>query len=126
MADFVTVAIFVNPHEMAVYRARLEWEGIECFAKDENIVSANPFYSNAVGGIKLQVPLADLQRARELLVEAGALQEIAEEPVRSADILKPLISGPLLPQFPMITLERVRLLALIVIGVAAVALVLLM
>lgn len=126
MADFVTVAVFVNPHEMAVYRARLEWEGIECFAKDENVVSAHPFYSAAVGGIKLQVPPADLERARELLVEAGALEGTTEPAVSAADLLKPLVAGPLLPQFPGITLERVRMLAWIVIGGAALTFVLLM
>lgn len=126
MADFVTAAIFVSPHEMAVYRARLEWEGIECFAKDENIVSAHPFYSNAVGGIKLQVQRADLERARELLVEAGALEpRQTEAPVHAADILKPLMQGVQLP-FPMISPKQVQLLAWIVIGAAAVVFVLLL
>lgn len=125
MADFVTAAIFVNPHEMAVYRARLEWEGIECFAKDENIVAAHPFYSNAVGGIKLQVPRADLERARELLVEAGALQPASEEPMRAADILKPLMQGVTLP-VPILSPKRVQQLAWIVIGAAALVFVLLL
>jgi hypothetical protein len=73
MAHFVTVAVFTHPHEMVVHRAVLENEGIECFAKDEHFVSVNPFYSNAVGGVKLQVHEGDAERARELLIGSGAL-----------------------------------------------------
>ncbi len=33
--------------------AKLSDEGIEAMLKDENIVSINPIYAHAVGGIKL-------------------------------------------------------------------------
>ena len=80
MNDMVTVAVFTWAHEMAVVRARLEWEGIDCFAKDENIVAAHPLYSNLVGGIKLQVRAEDVERAREILIETGHL---VPEPVEA-------------------------------------------
>lgn len=67
MAEFVTVAVFSLPHEYAVVKARLESEGIPCFAKDERTV----LYSNVNSGIKLQVPNTDVEEALEILSEAG-------------------------------------------------------
>jgi hypothetical protein len=71
MVNLITVATFGQAHELAVVRARLEWEGIPCHLKDEFTVQAHPFYSNAIGGIKLQVASEDVDRARAILVEAG-------------------------------------------------------
>lgn len=73
MVNLITVATFGQAHELAVVRARLEWEGIPCHLKDEFTVQAHPFYSNAIGGIKLQVASEDVDRALEILVEAGVL-----------------------------------------------------
>jgi hypothetical protein len=67
MNDWVTIATFTYPHEAAILRGRLESEGIECNAKDENTVSANPFYSNAIGGVKIQVKESDVERANEIV-----------------------------------------------------------
>ena len=69
--DFITVLTFTYPNEVVVIRARLESEGIECFVKDELTVQVNPFYSNAIGGIKLQVRESDLDRTIEILKEGG-------------------------------------------------------
>lgn len=92
MDRFVTIAIFTLPHEMAVIRARLEWEGITCFAQDEHTVSANPLYSNLVGGIKLQVPAEDAVRARAILVDAaGGASE--EGPVPAGPLIVPSATG---------------------------------
>ena len=59
--------------DLAVIRGRLESEGIECFAQDELMAQANPLYSNAIGGIKLQVRSSDVERASEILQEGGYL-----------------------------------------------------
>ena len=75
MDRFVTVKTFTYPLEVAVIRGRLESEGIECFAQDELTVQANPFYSNAIGGVKLQVREHDLRKAIEILEETGYLKE---------------------------------------------------
>jgi hypothetical protein len=61
--------------EVAVIRGRLESEGIACFVQDELTVQANPFYSNAIGGVKLQVRQSDMRRAIEILEEGGYLKE---------------------------------------------------
>jgi hypothetical protein len=75
MDNFVTIKTFTYATEVAVIRGRLESEGIECFAQDELTVQANPFYSNAIGGVKLQVKQSDLRKAIEILEEGGYLKE---------------------------------------------------
>ncbi|UTW62172.1 DUF2007 domain-containing protein [bacterium SCSIO 12741] len=74
----VTIATFTYPSELAVIRARLESEGIECFAADELTVQVYNLMSNAMGGIRLQVDEKDAVRATELLKEWGQIPE--EEP----------------------------------------------
>ena len=71
---FVTVLTVTFPHEVAVIRGRLEAEGIACFVKDELTVQVNPFYSNAIGGVKLQVLESDLNQAVEILKETGYIK----------------------------------------------------
>jgi len=72
---FVTVLTFTFPYEVAIVRGRLESEGITCFTQDELTVQVNPFYSNAIGGVKLQVIESDLERAIEILKETGYIKE---------------------------------------------------
>lgn len=71
MKNRVTIATFTLPTEMALARARLESEGIECFAQDEMTVQVHNFYSQALGGIKLQVAGDDVIRAMHILKEGG-------------------------------------------------------
>jgi hypothetical protein len=78
--DFVTIMTFSLPHELAVIRARLESEEIECNVQNELTVQVYNLYSNAIGGIKLQVRQRDCLRAQEILKEAGYLVPEAEEP----------------------------------------------
>jgi len=99
MNDLVTVAVFTYPHEMAVVRAHLESEDITCFAQDEHTVAANPFYSNLVGGIKLQVRAGDVSRAREILLDAGVLAFEHPRPVSEKDTGSP---GSSVTSFPLI------------------------
>ena len=71
----ITVLTFTYAHEVAVIRSRLEAEGIFCFAKDELTAQVSPFYSNAIGGVKLQVRESDLQQTVEILKEAGYIRD---------------------------------------------------
>lgn len=48
---------------------RLESEGIECWLQDENTVTINPIWTNAVGGIKLMVKKEDAVLARQIFWE---------------------------------------------------------
>jgi len=82
--NFITLITFTYPAEMAVLRARLEAEGIECRVLDELTVQVNPFYSNAIGGVKLQVKTTDIESAKEVLREGGYEME------KEAEIPRPL------------------------------------
>jgi hypothetical protein len=64
---FVTIATYSQPLEARVALTRLEDSGIEAFLADENLVTINWMWSNAVGGIKLQVDVEDANRASEAL-----------------------------------------------------------
>jgi len=59
-----------------IIRTRLEDNGIPCFIADENTITANPLYNQAVGGIKLKIFARDLDRCREILAEAGDLHDL--------------------------------------------------
>ncbi|HID57149.1 TPA: DUF2007 domain-containing protein [Candidatus Poribacteria bacterium] len=78
----VTIATFDNPFKAHLVKSRLESSGIKCFLSDEFVVTVNRLYSNAVGGVKLQVKESDLERAIELLnmepIEPEALDRVLE------------------------------------------------
>ncbi|MDX5437376.1 MAG: DUF2007 domain-containing protein, partial [Pontibacter sp.] len=63
----VTIATFNEPTEAHILKGRLEAEGILCFLGDEHIVGAQPFYSVAVGGVKLRVTEQDVEEAKTIL-----------------------------------------------------------
>ena len=69
--------------ELAILRGRLDADGIECRVLDELTVQVNPFYSNAIGGIKLQVKERDIQRAVEILKEGGYIKDEDLQPPKS-------------------------------------------
>ena len=65
----VTVARYSFPWEAQVNRARLEAEGIPAFVADEQTINMQWLYSDALGGVRLQVPSSCEQQARALLSE---------------------------------------------------------
>jgi predicted RNA-binding Zn-ribbon protein involved in translation (DUF1610 family) len=71
----VSIASFPQPIEAHIAKGRLEAEGIMCFLGDEHIVSVHPFYSHAVGGVKLKVRTHDAEQATKIL------REMAQVPV---------------------------------------------
>lgn len=82
MEGWVTIRTFVYPCENYVLRSLLEAEGIPTFLKDEEIVSACILLSNAVGGVKLQVPGTEAERAVEILYRSGYAGETPYAPSR--------------------------------------------
>lgn len=75
MDYFQTIAVFTYPTEIFVAKAFLESHGIECFVKDEMTIQVHNFYSNAIGGIKLQVTEKEHEKARTLLIQNGFINE---------------------------------------------------
>lgn len=66
--DLVTVGTFDSRAEADLCKVFLEQEGIQAFVADANLVGgANWLFSNAVHGIKVDVPAADAARAVEVL-----------------------------------------------------------
>jgi hypothetical protein len=70
--QLVTVAAYPDAIAAHLAVARLVGEGIQSSTADEHIVSADWFYTGAVGGVKVQVHPKDLDRAREILRERRA------------------------------------------------------
>jgi len=64
--EFVILQSFTNYIEAHILMGRMEEEGIRCWLKDENTVTINPIWTNAVGGIKLMVAKEQLERALAL------------------------------------------------------------
>lgn len=67
MKDFIVIATFTYPHEYAVLRLLLEKEQIAHVFENETIVTVSPFYSNAIGGIKLKIHEKDYKVVKEML-----------------------------------------------------------
>lgn len=78
--SLVVLKKFSHPVEAHLLKSRLESEGIESFVADENIVGLNWFYSNAVGGVRLQVNEQDLEKAQAILNETQlSVEELAPQ-----------------------------------------------
>ena len=92
MVNYVTVLTFTYSHEVAIVRGRLESEGIDCFVQDELTVQVHPFYSNAIGGVKLQVREQDLKQAVEILRETGYITDEDLRPSKELENLNKIFS----------------------------------
>lgn len=66
--DFVLLQSFTNYIDAHIIHGRLREEGINCWLKDENIVTVNPIWTNAAGGIKLMVAEDQFEEAQKLLL----------------------------------------------------------
>ncbi|MFD2245868.1 DUF2007 domain-containing protein [Pontibacter ruber] len=82
----VTIATFNEPTEAHIVKGRLEAEGIPCFLGDEHIVAVQPFYSVAVGGVKLKVTEGDADEARAILarIQGGTSEYILDDNIELA------------------------------------------
>ncbi|HQX04779.1 MAG TPA: DUF2007 domain-containing protein [Flavobacterium sp.] len=78
MQNFITVAIFNLPTEIAVLKSILENEGIQYFFENETIVSIDPFASIAYGGIKLKVHQNDMEVVQRILDNLDSHLRIVE------------------------------------------------
>lgn len=67
--NLLTVKTFDDGISAHILKTRLESDGIACYIHDENIVTLNPLYSFAVGGVKLKVDQPDLDKALKILKE---------------------------------------------------------
>lgn len=67
MEQFVTVAVFNYPHEIAILKHLLDEAGLRFVFRNETMASIAPMYSYALGGIRLMVHPNDLDTVKEIL-----------------------------------------------------------
>ena len=67
MPKLVTVAAYNNPLEAHLAKGRLDVEGIPAYLAHEHHVWANWVYSQALGGVKVQVFVEDADAASKIL-----------------------------------------------------------
>ncbi|WP_177424378.1 DUF2007 domain-containing protein [Pseudomonas sp. MYb185] len=65
----VTISRYSFPYEAQLARALLESEGIPAFIADEHTINMQWLYSDALGGVRLQVPEPYVQAAQKVLAE---------------------------------------------------------
>jgi hypothetical protein len=68
--DFIELRSFDNYIEANIVMNMLRHHNINCHLKDENIITIDPFLSPALGGMKLMVHHAHVERAWDLMDEA--------------------------------------------------------
>lgn len=67
----ITVATFSKPGDAHLLRLRLGAGGVDAYVQDENMVQMNWLYSNAIGGVRVQIDETDLEAAREIVAVAS-------------------------------------------------------
>lgn len=67
MESFKTIAIFNFEYETVVLKHLLEQEDIPYFFENEMTLSVVPFYTTALGGIKLKVHPNDFGEVQQIL-----------------------------------------------------------
>ena len=97
----MTLMNLTYPADVIAPKGKLESEGIEVFVKDELTVQVHNFYSNAIGGIRLQVPAEDFERAKTILLENGLLEEIENKDEFWNDMALKLKKIPFLSQMDL-------------------------
>lgn len=77
----LTVASFSTPEEAHLLRMRLEAGGVPAFVADEHIVQTQWLFSNAVGGVRVQIDEEDADAARAILEEPAPPELPGDRPV---------------------------------------------
>ena len=62
-----TIATFSKPEEAHLFRTRLEAAGIPAYVQDEYLIQMDWLYSNAIGGVRVQIADENLEAGREFL-----------------------------------------------------------
>jgi len=88
MENWKTIITFTQPHEAHFAKGLLESEGIETIIRDELTAQVNNFYSNAIGGVKLDVKEFDLINATSILKEGGYIKEATDIRRKNIEIIE--------------------------------------
>lgn len=85
----VTVRQYINPSEAELDKTLLEEAGIPVFLADANSMSVG--YGGVLGGVRLQVEDADLERARRVLDEREGVTPLPDDfvPPEEPPVIEP-------------------------------------
>lgn len=67
MDKIIVFETYYNPIEANIVKARLIDSGVQCFLSDENTITINPLYTQALGGVKLHLFERDVEVAKAIL-----------------------------------------------------------
>lgn len=66
-SSWVTLQRYTYPHEAHPLKLRLESEGIRTFLADAHTIGVDPLLSIATGGVRLQVPIEQIEEAQAIM-----------------------------------------------------------
>ena len=75
----ITIATFSFPHEAHIARAKLESENIPAVVADEHTINMQWLFSNAMGGVRVQVPESFVAQAKQILATDFSDSVVAEQ-----------------------------------------------
>ncbi|MHA4895480.1 putative signal transducing protein [Pedobacter sp. PWIIR3] len=78
MEKIIVFSTFYNPIEANIVKTRLIDEGIHCFLSDENMITVNPLYNQALGGVKLHIFEKDTELVRSILQDYDVALNVEE------------------------------------------------
>ncbi|MFA4866843.1 MAG: DUF2007 domain-containing protein [Pedobacter sp.] len=81
MDKIVVFETYYNPIEANIIKSRLMDSGVQCFLSDENMITINPLYTQALGGIKLHLFEKDVNTARSILQDEDVQIALGEATV---------------------------------------------
>lgn len=88
MENWKTVITFTLPHEAHIAAGVLESEGIETMIKDEFTAQVNNFYSNAIGGVKIQIKENDFTQALSFLQKGGFIKNADADKTKKVEMVE--------------------------------------
>ena len=94
----VTVRQYINPSEAELDKTLLEEAGIPVFLADANSMSLG--YGGVLGGVRLQVEDADLDRARRVLDEREGVTPLPDDfvPPEEPPVIEPTTAPASIPE----------------------------
>jgi hypothetical protein len=78
---FLTIATFSFPHEAHLAKVKLDAMGIPSFIADEYTINVIWLFSDAMGGVRLQVPATFAAQAQKILNEPVEMLPIPESEI---------------------------------------------
>lgn len=78
-SGLILVRAFSRPHEAHLACSALRAAGIRALLADDHIVDVNWLYSNAVGGVKVLVPVEDAAAAQTVLAVPAQIEADAAD-----------------------------------------------